>query len=49
MKKPQNIYTYYVNNTYLVLHRAIKINDFTLFGYALFPVSSIYFSTNHHN
>ena len=27
----------------------MKTNDFTLFGYALFQLSSIYFSTNHHN
>ena len=42
------IYIYYVN-IYLVLHRAMKTNDFTLFGYTLFQLSSIYFSTNHHN
>ena len=36
-------------NTYLVLHRTKKTNNFTLFGYALFPFSSIYFSPNHHN
>ena len=27
----------------------MKTNDFTLFGYALSQLSSIYFSTNHHN
>ena len=42
------IYIYNVN-TYLVLHRAMKTNDFTLFVYALSQLSSIYFSTNHHN
>ena len=42
------IYMYYVN-TNLVLHCAMKTNDFTLFGYALSQLSSIYFSTNHHN
>ena len=42
------LYIHYVN-TYLVLHRVTKTNDFTLFGYALFQLSSIYFSTNDHN
>ena len=32
-----------------MLHCALKTNDFTLFGYALLQLSSIYFSTNHHN
>ena len=36
-------------NTYRVLHRVMKTNDFTLFGYSLFQLSSIYCSTNHHN
>ena len=42
------IYIYYVN-AYLLLHCAMKTNDFTLFGYALFQLCSTYFSTNHHN
>ena len=41
------IYIYYVNS-YVMLHCAMKTNDFTLFVYALFQLSSIYFSTNHH-
>ena len=41
------IFIYYVN-TYLVLHRAMKTNNLTLFGYAVFQLSSVYFSTNHH-
>lgn len=36
-------------NTYHVLHCVRKTNDFTLFGYALFQLSSNYFSINHHN
>ena len=47
-KKCSVIYICY-DNTYLVLHRAMKTNDFTLFGYTLFQLSSTYFSTNHHN
>ena len=36
-------------NTRLVLHHAMKTNDFTFFAYALSQLSSIYFSTNIHN
>ena len=39
---------YYINNC-LVLHRAMKTNDFTLFGYTLFQLSSVFFRINHHN
>ena len=44
MEKPQ-IYV----NTYLVLRRAMKTNNFTLFGYALFQLYSIHRNTKHHN
>ena len=44
------IYIYVYNaNTYLVLHRVMKTNYFTLFVSALFQLHSIYGSTNHHN
>ena len=49
MEKPQHLGWLIYINTYRVLHRVMKTNDFTLFGYSLFQLSSIYFSTNHHN
>ena len=36
-------------NTYLVLRRAMKTNNFTLFSYALFQLYSVHSNTKHHN
>ena len=34
---------------YLILHRAVKINDINLHRYVLFEISALFFSTNHVN
>ena len=34
---------------YLILHRAVKINDINLYCYVLFEISALFFSTNHVN
>ena len=34
---------------YLVLHRAIKINDIELYAFSLYQLTSIFFMTNHSN
>lgn len=34
---------------YLILHRAMKMNDTQLLSYVLYQISSIFFSTNHQN
>ena len=35
--------------TYLLLHRAININDVELYSFALYELAPIFFTTNHHN